>query len=306
MRRKIKTLSFQRGLETTGLEDGLELPAWAHFQNTRLDEGAASRRKGMQRVLTATNPATALSFNGTNQKIFYPTMAAHDLGLNWTVEVLFKPDDVTGTQALVGFDHATDWPFRIYMSGATLKADVDFGASSGAVTLTGGTITAAATSSAMLTRRTNPSDLTQYELALWTNGTKNTPTTATLASTTTPTNPIVVAADGGGNFFAGDIDFVRVLSVCRTTNEWSNLRLPDPKVGYVIMDSSMTVANATTARVDDRSSHRNHGTAKLSPSSTTTLATQTAPITHIGQRIDYQNESRIDIVAGGQIYLGTL
>jgi len=306
MRRKVKTLSFLRGLETTGLEDGLELPAWAHFQNVRLDAGAASRRAGMQRVLTASNPATALAFNGSNQWIHYPNYGAYDLGLNWTVKLQFKPDDVTGTQVLTGFNHATDWPFRIYMDTSTLKAQVDFGASAGAVTLTGGTITAGSTQTAMLTRRTNPSDLTQYELALWTNGVKNTPTTATLASTTTPGGALFVARDNTGNYFAGDVDHIEILSVCRTTSEWVNQRMVDPKVGYCILASNMTVVNATSTRVTDRSAHRNHGSAKGDPQSATTLAVQTAPVSLISQRIDFQNDSRIDVVAGGKFYLAEL
>lgn len=295
------THSFLRGLETTGLEDGTELPAWSVFQNVRLDQNAAKRRGGMQRVLTATNPNSALTFNGTTQYVEIPTHASHDLGRNWSVTVDFKPADVTGTQALLGFKHATNWPFYLYLDGATLKAQVGF--SGGAVTLTGGTVTASAANTAMLTRRVDPDDSTQYEVSLWTNGVQNTPTTAALDTTIAPAVSLYVANDNGGNFYAGDVDFVRIESICRTTAEWVRMRIPNPKMPFVVMDMPMQIANATTGRVEDRSRHRNHGTAQATPSSATTFSVQTAPVTLISQRLDFSGETRLDIVAGGKMYL---
>jgi hypothetical protein len=160
----------------------------------------------------------------------------------------------------------------------------------------------------MLVMRIDPDDKTQYELSLWTNGTQNTPTTGTYSAPTVPTLPLRIGADQGGNYFAGVIDYVRVLDVARTDCRWWKMRLPDPKAAYVRFDMPMEIANATTLRVDDRSVYRNHGTAASGSSSgsitsATTISTQVTPVTLINPRIDYENESRLDIVAGGKIYL---
>jgi len=298
------THSFLRGLETTGLEDGTELPAWSVFQNVRLDQNAAKRRAGMQRIATCSNPNSALTFNGTTQGVYFPSHAAFNLGRYWTVKGMFKPADTTGTQDICGFLHATNWPFRVYMDTSTLKAKV--GLTGGTVTLTGGTVTASATNTFMLTRRVDPDDSSQYELSLWTNGVQNTPTTAALDTTIAPAVNFQVAYSNDTNYFAGDIDHICILSVCLTTAEWARMRIPNPKMPFVVFDAPMQVADASTKRVDDRSRHRNHGTAKGVPSSATTLAVQTAPVTLLAQRLDYAGEQRLDICAGGKFYLAGL
>jgi len=311
VQRKVKTLSFLRGLETTGAEDGLELPAWAQFQNTRLDTGSAKRRPGSQRVLTATNQASALDFVAADADLVtvkgYAKMAVTK---NFTVGAVIQPDTVTGTQYICAFDSA-DAPYEIYLDGSTVKATI--GTAGGDITVTGGTAAINTTCYIQLVWRVLPSDTSKYEAALWTNGVQGTTQTGTYSAPDTPGGNFLIGGDGSsaGNHFDGTIDFVRVLDVAWDHARFSRMRLPDPKASYVLLDMPMEIANTTTLRVDDRGPQRIHGTASSSsssgaPSSTTTIATQVSPVSYLGQRTDYTNKSRVDVVAGGKFYLAEL
>lgn len=305
MRRKIDTHTFLRGLETSGLEDGLELPAWSKFQNIRLGAGAASRRNGMVRVASAAYAHTALDFDGTNDYAWAPLDAdTQTPGRHWAVECLIEPDSITGTQMLVSWDHASDYPFKLWLNAA--QPTLTYQQSDGTVASVGaGTVAIGTKHAIMAVRRPSVSyDKAADDIQLWVDGSLvNTVTNVTFALKAPAGGPLFAVDNGYKDFFDGTMDYARYLSTWREDQEFSFMRLPSPKAAYVVYDYPMEQANATTLRMNDRSRHRNHATLVHAPASVTGLCVQTTPVSLLSQRIDNKSRPRLDVVIGDRIYL---
>ena len=313
MRRKVYTHTFLRGLETTGLEDGLELPAWVTFQNVRLAGGAASIRPGVQVVATATNANRALQFNNgsTSDFVFAPVNTEiQTLKKRWTFEMMWKPDSVTGTQPLFGWDDAALWPFIIYQDGTALKISANWngGAQELGTTVAGLTL-AIGTTYVLQIVRASTGLITVYA------GSVNGPlvTLTTIGTTKTaydmyaPSQRMLVGRDSAANLFEGTVDYVRCFSRALPSRKWLPIRWPDPTCDYVLWDYVMETAFAKTGEgsvVRDRSRHENHGETVGSPDVVTALCVQTMPVGLIRERLDMVGKHRLDVIAGKSIFLG--
>ena len=110
-RRKVYTQTFQEGLSTTGLEDGLRLPRWSVFQNIRLSEGPAKRRLGTQLIDSTSSPHTALDLTAaSSHRILVP---------QYDTAMALTPDDVWfRTLCIFGID-------RVVPVGVTVAPTVN-------------------------------------------------------------------------------------------------------------------------------------------------------------------------------------
>lgn len=296
-RRKIYTQTFQEGLSTTGLEDGLRLPRWSVFQNIRLNEGPAKRRLGTQLIDSVASPHTALDMaSGSSHHVVVPqydTVMA--LKKRWTLGYLFNPDGVVGTQVIHGFAHAADFPIRTYLDGSTLTVDVVDSAGT-TVTMTAAGMTAAKTVVDVIRSGT--------ALSLWVNGALADFDMMADLDCKAPGGDMYFGRDNSGNYFDGLLDFARALSVTLSNQAESQMRLVDPRADVVLWDYPFEIAEATTKRVNDRSSHGNHGAFVGTPATGTAQTIQVTPVNLIHPYLDEKNRNRVGIIAGAETLLG--
>lgn len=312
MRRKAYTHTFLRGLETTGLEDGLELPAWVVFQNVRLADGAASIRPGMQLVGTATNANRSLQFvsGSTVDYVKAPNSTEiQTLAKRWTFEMMWKPTSVTGTRPLFGWNDAAQWPFKVFQDGTALKVTFNFnGGTPTTGTVTGLTL-ANGTTYVLQIVRASTGLITIYAGPL--NGTLVSKTGVADSEAAydmyQPSGAMLIGYDSAANEFDGVIDYVRCFSKAFTTRKWLPIRWPDPRCDYCLWDYVMEKDFVKTGEgtvIRDRSRHENHGETVGAPAVVTALAVQTMPVGMIHERLDMVGAHRLDVVAGTSIFFG--
>ena len=297
---------FTSGLQTTGLEDGLPLPAFSTFQNVRVDRGVAARRKGVQRVDRAVNGATvytskAFDLNGTNQYVEIPLNAVvHDMKRTWTLSALCKPDSLAAQNTILGVAHAANYGARLYVTTAgKVEAKVQDSAAT-VTTLTSTTTYSANDQLAISVVRS------QTSLTLLVNGaTEDTDTMADLDGLT-PGGSLYLGRDNAGAYFNGILDNVRLLSIAQTDQAYGKMRLPDSRLRFVLMDYAVQESVSGTARVDDRSRFENHGTHYNTPTEVDALCVQDLPVTAIATWLDSDAKERLLFGAGGSLYLHEL
>lgn len=299
MRRKVYTQTFVEGLQTTGLEDGLRLPRFSTFQNVRTDQGAAKRRRGIQRVTGASDPSTALDLDsGSSHHILIPNGTAWAaMGKRWTLEFLVQPSGVSGTQYILGASGASP-PVEIYLDDDVVTAVV-LDSDSASTTLTSSAVTAERLAIQLVRDGTS--------LTLRVNGAvEDTDTMADKDCKTTGAN-MFLGRDSGGGYFDGVYDFARALAVALPDQRDGMLRLHDPRVrGYVLWDYVCEIAEATTKRVNDRGPFGNHGGFVGTPATASALSHQVTPVGLIKDYVDYQNRRRLAVIAGSEIHLAEI
>ena len=303
MKRSIKIANLLSGLNTTGLEDGLELPAWAEFQNTRVSEGAAKRRAGMQRVLVADNQyGVPTDFDNAIYMVIPQNDDQMQLGRYWTVETLIAKTDISVDGTAVDFlsSSSTTRPLTIHVASDTLT--VDLRTSAGLTTLTHDVTGRDGEAIRVQVARDN---LTVY---LRVDGADADSDTLGDYDLLAPSGGIILGRtyDETNGKWNGDISFLRILDIYLSDQKYGGSICPDPKAPFVRGEWVPYEDESTTHRADDRSSFRNHGYLSTSPSTGTQLGAQVTPVTMIEPRIDYANKGRLDVVAGGRIYLGEL
>lgn len=306
METQIQTINFLKGLQTTALGTGLEFPAWTVFDNVRVDQGVARRRLGRVLVDRGASNQGAMTFaGGSSQSVAVQTSNAHTLGKEWTIELLYKVGSVTGTQTIIGFADAANWPFHIYQDGTTLKVVLKNAGAAASETLSGTTTLAVNDTIAVQVKRSaaDVCTLTYYTI----------PASGTAARTTIPGSaaamqglamydPAVSMQFGtlnGSNYFTGTIDYFRGFSICRSHHKDGFIRWPDPWCSYCLWDYDMKQSSST---ITDRSRWGNNGLANNSPTDATTLALQTAPVQAMVPYVTQGGTQRLLAVMGGGYY----
>jgi len=295
-RRKVYTQTFQEGLNTTGLEDGLRLPRWSVFQNIRVNEGPAKRRKGIQRIDTVVSPHTALDLTAaSSHEIQIPNYAGPQaLKKRWSLEYLYNPDGVSGTQYIHAWAANAD-PVKVYLNGDTLTAVVkDTGDTE--VTLTAASQTATKTVATLIRDGT--------ALSLWVNGALADSDTMADLDCKVPSGDMYFGSDGAsGNFYDGLLDYARAFNYPLTNQRESLMRLVDPRADTVLWDYVFEIAEATTKRVDDRSSFGNHGVFVGTAATGTAQTVQVTPVNLLHPYRDSKSRNRLAVIAGSEVHL---
>jgi hypothetical protein len=297
---------FAAGLQTTGLEDGLPLPAFKEFQNVRVDRGAAKRRKGIVRVDRATNGSTVYTskcfdLNGTDQYAEIPKdTRVHDMKRAWTLGALCRPDSLAAQCPILDVAHASDYGVVLYVTtGGAVVAKVQDSAAT-VTTLTSATTYSAGTELAIQLVRA------ETALTLYVNGASEATGSIADLDGKTPGGNLYIGRDNAGNYFNGPIDYVRLLSFAWTDVAYGRIRLPDSRMRYVLMDYAVQESVNGTSRVDDRSRFENHATHYNTPTEIDALCVQDLPVTCIASWLDSDAKERLLFGAGGSLYFHEL
>lgn len=295
-----KAFDGWRGLNTRASETGLPLLECTHVQDVRVVGKDLIQRKGIVHIGQLTGTAKSMLFNGTTQYADAPAdTRVWDLLKHWTLEILFQPTDVVGTQELLGFAHATDFPIRIFINGNVVT--VQFVDSAGTVvslahTDSGnvGVISGADVVALQLSR-----DGTDITMKIG-NVLADSGTMADL-NHKSPGGDINVARHNGGGHFAGSVCYLRLLTYAKTHHKDHLLRLPNPRATYVAADYDFLKASSDL--VYDRSKYGNHLVAQNAPTNAAPLAHNPATVRGLGMSADEDNNKQLLMVAGGQYFL---
>lgn len=259
----------------------------------------------MARIAVVPYAHTALDFDGGADLVSAPLdTKIHTIGRLWTLKTVIEPDSVTGTQTLISWNHAAGWPFKLQLDDAAVLLTVKYDDNTTA-TATGGTIGIGSIHAIMAIRRPSTASTANLEdIELWVDGVKvDSIDGVTKDHKLTAGGPIFAADTGPADLFNGTIDHATLMNTWTANQTYGWMRQPNPKAENVVYDYWMEEANATTNRCDDRSRYRNHATITSAPGSVTGLAVQTSPVSLLAQRIDTQSRTRLDIAAGGELFL---
>lgn len=291
-----ENIPLTSGLQTTGLENGLPLPAMAEWQNWRAGRGTCQLRPGFQHVDRIANGHTVLTLDGTTQNVTIPYNALiHNLKRVWTIEALANPAALTTTRTVLGVAHATDYSCIIHVLAAgNVEAKVQDSAAT-VTTLTSTSTYAIGTNLAIQVVRLGTA------LTLRVNGaTEDTDTMADL-DCKAPGGDLYIGRNNTFLGWQGVIDYVRCLDVARADQAYGKMRLTDPGALYVRWD--YPVESEDTTRCLDRSRFENHGTIVGAPASGTPLCTQTMFGTGIETWLDADGKQRVFIGGERHVYM---
>jgi hypothetical protein len=298
----VPLLKFSLGLQTTGLEDGLELPRFQTWQNLRVDQGAAKRRPGQALMAVSLNRNKSLDLNGSSQYVTIPLLAAvHTLKRIWTFEALVQADSfATNAKTVLGVAHASDYSLLVYFTTAgNLVAKVqDSGAT--VTTLTSSTAFSTGTTYAIQIVRDGTS------LTMRVNGASEATGSIADLDCKLPGGNLYIGRDNGGLYFDGKIDFVRIRTVALADQSYGLMRLPDGRAIDVLMDY-VAQTEVITALFYDRSRFELHGTITASPPVyASALGVQTSPCTALTTWFGPDNRARLFACFGLDVSLNTL
>lgn len=297
---------FRAGLQTTALTQGAGAAAFQTFQNARVDKGAAIRRPGMRRVARVTPTVYCGDFDGVDDSV----SIAHDSRVwslssmaEWTIGGLCKPTSYAATRGVLCRFTATanDVDVNVYMDStssgrivADLKDDAGATTSLAVTGIAAGTLTAW-----MLTKATTGT------YTLYANGSSSSGTLGSGTLKVNTTDPLRIGRKpGAGTFFLGGIDFVRLHSVCLTSQRDGWRRLTNPYARTVLAD--YCVEKDANGDVPDRSLFGITATVQGALATTlASLAVNPAPIQGMAGDVSKDNARIVRFVAGGRIYEGT-
>lgn len=297
-----KILSFRAGLNTTGLEDGTELPRWSRLENGRLSQGSLRRRAGSRLLATATYEGTALDLVAASSHhvaipLASPTPA---FGTKLLFEALVEPD-ATGVLRPILAWNLTEAAQPIYLrvtTDDTVKATL-VDANDDAVSLESSSTYGAVTLAIAVVR-------SGATLTLYVNGVvEDAATMHATRSLKVPTAGMYLGRFST-TYMDGTLDYVRCRAIAPAYPSATKMRLHDPRVSDVLFDYVGEVREATTKRVEDRSRFGNHGAFVGTPSTTSILGPAIQPVTALGTWNDENRIHRLLVQAGRTIHLGTV
>lgn len=294
---QILTTNFLRALQDTANEDGLGFPGFTKFHDIRVSEGGAKRRKGMAPLDRAANNLKSIDLNGSSQYIDIPldTRPTTLMGTKFTIEGLIAPDVVTGTNPIIDWGVTTP-AFLVDTASSKLRVRI-WDSSAALTTLTSSSDLPTTTVSFQVVR-----DGASLTLRM-DNVVEDTGTMDATKLLRTPVGNIRLGYDGT-DFFNGKLDYIRLLGVVRSDHIDDRLRFPDPRCQYVLYDADFNLTS--DGHCIDRSRFGNTGLQVNSPSETTALAHQTAPVMAIHHTETRSGEGKLVTVAGQFIYAGTV
>ena len=297
MKSYLPVYRFGKGLQTKANEDFGQPDAFRTFQNVRVRDGLAKRRKGVARLAITGSDNTARNFDGTNDVItVVKDTRVWILPLRFSLRFLVNGDDTpAGDEYILGWSSTGNKPITIKRTSSRTIV-VDFWDSAGTqTTLTSSTATTNGTSYAcMVTRDTST-------MKLWVNETAEATSTSVSATLLgrTPADNLTFGAHNGANFWDGTTDHVDLQNVCLSHNNDGFLRLHDPMAEHVLACYNFEVdANSL---ITDLSRYGNTGLNSGS-SSATALCVQDAPVTGMHPFVDAQGQKKVLITAGGLVY----
>ena len=295
---QVFTENFLRGLVTTASEDALPFPGFKTFQDIRVSEGDAKRRKGIVRLARASSDNKSLTLtSASSQYVAIPVdTRVWRLGTQFTIEGVVKPTVVTGTRTIVYAGvttpsvvidfTATTLRLRVWESDATLR------------TLS---ITAAANETHEFQFKRDGATLS---VSLYRDGSSAVNTGSLTMDATnllrSPVGEVRLGRDSSTNYFDGQLDILRSFGIARADYLDGLLRFADPRAGYVLSDYDFKVTADDI--IVDRSRFQNHGETSASPTSTTALGFQTSQGELIHGYTTRSGEKRILYVAGGLVH----
>lgn len=305
MRRQVYTDNFLRGLQDTQDATGLPYPGFQYFGNVRVDDGVLKRRLGRLLVDTAAPSRVSQEFDGGTMYGVVPASEWHTYGIPFTVETVFSPIGLTGTQPIVGWNHASAFPFSIYLetdsSGTTLKATYR---TSATATVSSSASIAVNDDVAVQWIRASDDTLTLnvYNATddVWTSDTSDASGTLGGAVLQDPAVDMYAARDTGSNFFHGDIDYIRLFNIARTRKDDLMLRWPDPLCAYCVGCWEMDAYSGKI--VPDLSRYGNTMSLKNTPTSATKITHDTLPVQGIFPYTTRDGVRRLVTVVDGVVY----
>ncbi len=277
------------GTNTKAEEEGLPLAYAVQAQGWRLGSGRPKPRRGRDRVLRAADNMASLDLNGSTQDVLVSApLIAWTLKRHFTFRVVVEPDNVTGSQYIVGWSNTTR-PFILWLNGATLTwTVVDTG--DAPITLT---TTVTATKLAIQCERKGTA------LTLRVDGVSVDTDTMSDLDLKVPTGNLFFGSDQTTNFFDGSIDGPELMDGAHTTDD-PLVRHGDPitcRAWYDFKSQGNSI-------VRDLSRHRNHGETQNTPSEGTALAHTHRPIQALQSYVTRGGRKRLFIVSHNLPYIG--
>ncbi|MCP5065894.1 MAG: LamG domain-containing protein [bacterium] len=263
MSQKNKITRFT-GLVDSPTEEGQPAAQWRVLENWRLQTGRLAPRPGMKRIAVADASLRAIDLNGSSQYVSVGTnTTTWTLPRRWTYRQIIEPDTVSGTQAVLGWNHA-DAPIKVEIVAGQVKAthiDTD----SASVSITSSTTFTAVVLSILIQRL-------GLTLTMWVNGVLE--ATGTLADKVSiaPGGPLLMGADGASpaNFFDGALEGPELIEVAGLPTTRGLIRYEDPVARQVRAWYNLDVDGNDI--VKDYSRHRNHGRVIASATDVASLA----------------------------------
>lgn len=294
-KRQIYSAHPYRGLQTTTEEETTEFPALVVAQDMRVAKKVFKRRRGSVRIDRGGSDGDNLDFvAASSMHITFPTNAVHALGKEWTVEGLFSPDGVSGSQYMLGFAHATDWPIQVRMNGNQVEVVV--------------TDTADTTDTITSTTTYSGSDKIGWQvvrngtaLTLRVNGEDEGTATMADLDCKVPSVAMYVGRDNTGNYFDGKGDYLRAFNFAKTEHvDWLT-RYLDPRADHVLWD--VPIQKDANELVEERSRFENRGLCVNTPTLTSsTLSHQSSPCHGVRQYRDKDDARKTFIAVGGRLF----
>lgn len=293
------TFNYWKGLRTREAEEGGASPdRWVVEQNVRVGTGNAVRRGGCGQVAVCGSDNSSVDLNGTTQ---YLRMArdprVHTLGLYWTWRCLVRPDVVNATQYIFGEESAAPTTcLRVRITnGALPEAVVTLSDGTTHTMLSGTSATAGADLGLMVTRSTST-------IKFWQNG-ANVVTVSNASATLlgrAATNDINIGRHDGSDYFNGKVDYVDAFSIPFPHHDDYRLRWPDPRAAHVLYSLTGELDAQNVMR--DHGRHECHGKGVNTPTETTALAVQDAPVNGIHARLRPDGRQQFLLSAGGRLH----
>lgn len=301
MKSYLPVYNFEKGLQTRKGEDFTEPDEFREFQNARWD---CSRRPGQDRISVLANlDSSAFDFDGSSFSVSAPRLdAVWTLPLQFSLRVVFKQDDASGSdEFLIGWEAGTN-PFSLKLNGSRNVVFTFTDSASNTTTMTGSSVLATGTAYSVLITRN------KSELKMWVNNTVDATATvsATLLGKAPTTKWIIFGGNGFGaigqvvNFFDGTIDHVLLMSVALADNTEGFMRIPDPLAEEVMAYYPMEYAQYSN-QVFDQSRFENTGAASASGATVTSLCVPELPVRGMVQ-LDNVTNTKLVIVAGRQFF----
>lgn len=272
------------GLNTKAEEEGLPISFAAELQNYRAESGRLKPRRGSDRVVRASDNMAALDLDGSADYVLVssPT-AAWTLKRHWTYRQVIEPDTVSGTQYLIGWSHATDWPFQLYLDDSTLTWVVkDTGDTTATLTATGLT----ATKIGIQCQRVGTA------LTLYVDGASADTDTMSDLDCKVPAGHLHIGHDQSGGFFNGSMDGPELFDGSHPFRQ-PLVRHADPITCRAWYDFK----SRGNSIVRDLSRYRNHGKTQSSPPEVSALSHAWRPIRGLRSYVNRGGRRRLFFVA---------
>ncbi len=278
------------GINTRAGAEGLPIQFAEESEGLRVTTGDLKPSPGMDRVLLIDDTTKALDLDGSADYVKFVTpTSAWTPKKDWTCRVVVEPDNVTGTQYIIGWSHASAWPMVLYLDGSTLTWKVTDTADT-VVTLTKTSMTA--TKFAVHLERKGTA------LTMYVDGESADTDTMADLNCKVPSGDLYVGRSNSGDFFDGTIDTPELFDGTHLSNE-PYIRHGDP-LSCRFWPDFKSQGNSI---VRDLSRYRNHGKTQSSPGEVASLYHRHAPIRAVQSYIGRGGAKRVFIQAGNEPYI---